>query len=266
MALFCSLFSGSSGNCTLIGNGRSAVLIDAGSSAKSIFASAEKAGCGPADIKAVFVTHEHSDHIKGIPVLSRRYKIPVYANRGTIEGMANAPSFKNFDSSYINELSTGETAELDGMTISSFKTPHDSIESVGYRIGFEDGTRIAVVTDLGSVTENVLENITGCKIVMIESNHDVNMLMSGRYPYFLKKRILSGIGHLSNEDCSAVLPQLVQNGARYIFLAHLSTDNNLPELAVQSAVASLNSSGLKNGEDYEIEASPRFCHSRVCCI
>lgn len=264
MAFFCSLFSGSSGNCTVIGNGGSAVLIDAGSSAKRILTAARGVGFDFEHIKAVFVTHEHSDHIKGIPVLNRRYRLPVFANQGTIKGMAS--QFKNTDTSYINVMPTGETVKIDGMAVSSFKTPHDSKESVGYRIDFSDGTKIAVVTDLGSVTDTVLENITGCQIVMIESNHDVNMLLNGRYPYFLKKRILSGIGHLSNEDCSAVLPQLVKSGTRHIFLAHLSADNNLPELAVQSAIASLQINGLNTGKDYEIEASPRFCPSRVCCI
>ena len=264
MAVFCSLFSGSSGNCSYVENDGNALLIDAGVSARSISTALSQVGSSIGNIKGVFVTHEHIDHIRGLATLISKYKIPVYANQGTIRGILSA--LKNIDSDYINELATGETIECAGMCVSSFKTSHDSNESVGYRVQTADGKSAAVATDLGYVSETVMENITTCNVVMLESNHDVRMLQCGRYPYFLKRRILSDEGHLSNDDCASVLPVLVRNGAKHIYLAHLSEDNNFPELAVQTSVSALEACGLKRGSDYEIEAAPRFRRSEICCV
>ncbi|MDR3552526.1 MAG: MBL fold metallo-hydrolase [Clostridia bacterium] len=264
MAFFCSLFSGSSGNCALVGCGGAAVLIDAGASARAINNALTGLDMGIGDIAAVLVTHEHSDHIKGLPTLISRYKLPVYANAGTIRGILGA--FGAIDPQYITELETGGSIELAGMSIRSFKTSHDSLESVGYTIATGDGRRIAVATDLGYVTEEVMRSLTGCAVVMLESNHDIGMLKNGSYPYFLKRRILSDRGHLSNDGCAQVLPKLVESGTKHIILAHLSHDNNLPELAEQTAVSALKTAGHDRGGDYELEAAPRFAASSLCCV
>jgi phosphoribosyl 1,2-cyclic phosphodiesterase len=263
MTIFCSLFSGSSGNCTLVGTNETAVLIDVGVSAKAICNALASMDYDISKIAAIFITHEHIDHIRGLTQLVSKYKIPVYANKGTIQGILK---LKDIDTNYIFEMATGETNEIADMCISSFSTSHDSNESVGYRIFTSDGKKIAVATDLGVVSDTVLENIKYCDVVMLESNHDVRMLQNGKYPYFLKRRILSTNGHLSNDDCSSVLPILVENGTKYIFLAHISKDNNFPELAIQTAVSLLQMSGLIQNKDYYIEAAPQLETSKICCI
>ena len=256
MAKFCSLFSGSSGNCTFIESGGTGVLIDAGVSAKAIGKALEDIGSGFEKIAAVFVTHEHSDHIKGLPLLANRLKIPIFANAGTIEGILH--ECKTICESSLFELPTGASVDIANMNICSFETSHDSRESVGYRIHTSDGRRIAVATDLGFISDTVLFGITHCELIMIESNHDIDMLKNGSYPYFLKQRILSQRGHLSNDDCAATLIKLMEGGTKHFVLAHLSKDNNLPELALSTAMGVLHSSGLQQGSDYTIEAAPRF--------
>lgn len=264
MAFFCSLCSGSSGNCTLVGSGDAALLIDAGASARAIGKALGELDMAISQIAAVLVTHEHTDHIKGLPTLVSRYGLPVFASPGTLNGILTTYPALSRDS--LHELVPGQTTEIAGMLVRSFKTPHDSLESTGYRLRTPDDRLVAVATDLGRVTDEVMDNLTGCSVVMLESNHDEGMLRNGRYPYFLKRRILSDRGHLSNTSCAEVLPALVRNGAERIFLAHLSHDNNLPELAEETSVAALAMAGLRRGADYFLEAAPRFSHSSFCRV
>ena len=253
MAKFCAMFSGSSGNCTYVEAGGASLLIDAGVSTRAICKALESIGSSISQIAAVLVTHEHSDHIKGLKTMLSKYEIPVYANAGTIEGiLQTVPVGKEC----FTELKTGGSVDIAGMGVSSFCTSHDSRESMGFRIHTPDGRRIAIATDLGFVSDDVLNGISGCDVVMLESNHDVGMLQNGRYPYYLKRRILSKTGHLSNQDCSDVLPQLCSGGTHHFVLAHLSRDNNLPELALETAVSAMKISGIPH-EDYEIEIAPR---------
>ena len=260
MAIFCSLFSGSSGNCSYLESGGAGILIDAGVSTRSIVRALESLQSSLKKIAAIFITHEHSDHIKGLPVLTARYGLPVYAYGGTLEGIIK--SARGLDRNRPHEIPTGGGLELAGMYISSFPTSHDSNESVGYKIHTADGHEVAVATDLGLVSDTVKNELTGCKLVMLESNHDVAMLKNGRYPYFLKRRILSPRGHLSNDDCAAALPELVKGGTQHLLLAHLRRDNNLPELAEQTSVANLLLCGGGSG-DYTSEAAPRLTRSRA---
>jgi phosphoribosyl 1,2-cyclic phosphodiesterase len=260
MATFCSLYSGSSGNCSFVESGGSAILIDAGVSTRSIVKALDSIGSDIKKIAAVFITHEHSDHIKGLITLTSKYKIPVYANGGTIDGILM--SLKTLNPDCLFEMKTGESITAGGMKVTSFKTSHDSNESVGYRIHTSDDRQVAVATDLGYVSDEVDSGIRGCKLVLIESNHDVGMLQNGDYPYFLKRRILSKRGHLSNDDCAAILPSLVESGAEHFILAHLSRDNNLPELAAATAISELLTRGIEDG-NYELEAAPRLTQSKV---
>lgn len=253
MAKFCAMFSGSSGNCAYISAGGAALLVDAGVSARSICRALEAVGTDIGKVAAILVTHEHSDHIKGLKTLLSKYKIPVYANSGTIEGILESVPVGD---GCFTELATGSSVQIAGMSVSSFSTSHDSRESVGFRIHTPDGRRIAVATDLGYVSDTVMSGISDCDIVMLESNHDVGMLQNGRYPYYLKRRIMSKTGHLSNEDCSKVLPQLCAAGTRHFVLAHLSRDNNLPELALETARSAMKLAGAAE-RDYDIEIAPR---------
>ena len=260
MATFCSLSSGSSGNCIYIENGGTSILIDAGISLRAISKALAGIGADIRNVRAVFVTHEHSDHIRGLPVLTSRYDIPIYASPGTVAGIITET---DISPERLRELTTGCCEEVGGLCVSSFGTSHDSRESVGYRIHTSGGYDLAVATDLGYVDESVMDGLYACRLVMLESNHDVGMLRNGRYPYFLKRRILSDRGHLSNDECAAVLPELVRGGAEHFVLAHLSRDNNIPELAVETSVSQLTVSHFRRDSDYTIEAAPRSQPGRV---
>lgn len=262
MAKFCAMFSGSSGNCVYVESQDCAILVDAGVSTRSICKALEFIGSNIEKVAAIFITHEHSDHIKGLKTMLSKYKIPVFANEGTIQGILESIPV---DNDCFTLLKTGENVEIAGMDISSFCTSHDSRESVGYRIHTPDDRRIAIATDLGFVSDTVMAGISNCDVVMIESNHDVGMLQNGKYPYFLKRRIMSNTGHLSNDDCSKILPQLCSDGTRHFVLAHLSRDNNFPELALQTAVSAMKTSGISE-DDYEIEVAPRSGPEHVLII
>ena len=209
MARYCPLFSGSSGNCCYIGSAAGGVLVDAGVSARRIETALREREIDPGSIRAICVTHEHSDHVAGLRVLTRRYGMPVFASRGTLEELLHAGILGERDAfAVIDE----EGIEVADMEITAFPTPHDSAESLGFRIHTADDRRIAVATDMGYMTPVVRKALLGCDLVHIESNHDIRMLENGPYPYFLKKRILAKTGHLSNEACAAELPQFAQEG------------------------------------------------------
>lgn len=222
-----TLCSSSEGNCSLVMNGRRLALIDAGISAKTIFEKIKELGFEPQNIEGLFITHEHSDHCKGIGVLRKRLPdMPVYASAGTAEKLGLS------DARCVYE---GECISCAGLDFVSFSTPHDAAESFGYVI-FEGGEkRIGYCTDAGYVTSEIRESLSGCKIVVLESNYDENMLMLGSYPYELKRRIKSKKGHLSNEECDLFIEELTKSGTEKIILAHLSCENNLPELALAGA-------------------------------
>lgn len=254
MARFCPLFSSSSGNSWYIGSGEGGVLVDAGVSAKRLDAALDSAGLDVNAIHGIFVTHEHTDHVGGLRVFASRHQIPVYSSLGTLEAL--------IENGIVNgkypavPLNTGGI-ELGGMKIVPFPTSHDCRESFGYVIHTADGQKAAICTDLGEVTQEVLSAVSGCDLVVMESNHDVRMLENGPYPYPLKRRILSSRGHLSNDSCGAVLARLLQTGTRRFFLGHLSTENNNPFLARQTAVCALTQEGGIEGQDYLLTVVPK---------
>lgn len=252
MAEFCSLFSSSSGNCTYVGDGGTGILIDAGVSAKKITLALESRGLSPDCIKAIFVTHEHSDHTNGIRVLCSKHNIPVYATEGTLMGMSDIINGK-----YPTDKIGYEGMCVGGLSVRPFPTPHDSLESCGYIIETTDGKRIAVATDIGHMTDTIRENLTGCDLVMLESNHDIGMLNNGAYPYYLKRRILSDVGHLCNEACAETAVELVKSGTKHLYLGHLSEENNLPQLAYQTSFCALTSAGAVMGKDFMLTVNPK---------
>ncbi len=253
MSRICNLFSGSSGNSVYIGHAGSGILIDAGVSAKRIEHALFDIGVNISEIKAIFVTHEHSDHVCGVRVLASRHHLPVYATRGTLEGMEQegrlSADIKTF------EIQNGG-AEIGDMLVKRFFTPHDARQSCGYTIELSDGHKIAVCTDLGYVTEEVRKSITGCNTVVLESNHDMMMLQNGPYPYPLKRRVMSENGHLSNAACAGELCSLVKNGATRFILAHLSRENNYPPLAYETSRASLLGEGMCENVDFILSVAP----------
>lgn len=254
MARFCSLFSSSSGNCTYIGSSSDGILIDAGVSAKRIKQALSDRGLDPSKIRAVFVTHEHTDHIKGIRVFASQFGIPVFATAGTLRGMREADVL-NGKFSY-HEIGP-DGAVCGDLLVKPFKTPHDSYESCGYTVTLPDGRKAGVATDIGHMTNEIMNNLVGCELVMLESNHDVGMLETGSYPYYLKRRILSDTGHLSNEACATAAAQLIERGTTRLFLGHLSAENNHPQLAYQTSLCAIGETGAKIGSDYLLTVNPK---------
>jgi len=263
MARFCTLFSGSSGNCTYIGGAAGGILIDAGSNAKQIRLALETAGIPLDSIKAIFVTHEHTDHISGLRVFAAREKTAVYCSAGTLSALEDSNAWTGNVNAGVIDYGGIETA---GMLITPFYTAHDCRQSNGYVIKTADGRRIAVATDLGHVGGEVRGALRGCDLVMLESNHDVGMLRNGGYPYHLKRRIMSSTGHLSNEACAAELPELVRSGTTRIVLAHLSRENNHPDLALQESRYTLQQSGMTEDIDYIIRVAPRTSPDKMMVL
>ncbi|MDR1002784.1 MAG: MBL fold metallo-hydrolase [Oscillospiraceae bacterium] len=258
MARICPLFSGSSGNSTLIGSGGQYILIDIGRNAKMTAAALSDCEVEPSRIGAIFITHEHADHIKGLRVFAAKYNIPVYASEGTLRELERGGHLAKVDARLFS--SNGE--DVAGMHIDSFRTMHDTPESCGYIVHTADGRRAAVATDMGCVTDTVRTAVTGCDTLLIESNHDVRTLENGPYPYYLKRRILSDNGHLSNTACAKELTELVRKGTTRIILAHLSRENNLPVLAYQTALEALTSGGMREKRDFELQVAPS-CNGAV---
>lgn len=254
MSRFCPLFSSSDGNCIYAGTADAAILIDAGVACRNIIAALESRDVDPSTIKAVAITHGHSDHTSGLRAVLNKLKVPVIATATTL--------------SYLKEHAlipeNAETITADGeievasIRLSAFCTSHDCAGSCGYRIALPDGRHIAVCTDLGYISDEIENALCGCDLVMIESNHDVNMLKKNpNYPFPLKERILSECGHLSNGQCSSFLPKLIKGGTTRIILAHLSMQNNLPAAALSAARACLTEAGFREELDYILYVAPR---------
>ena len=236
-----TLFSSSEGNCVYFKNRSDEYLIDCGVSARACDAALKEIGTSLANIKAVFVTHEHSDHIRGLDMVCKKFRVPVYAPAECCIAIAK----QNIHASpFLNALEMNVPAAFGDVQITPFPTPHDSISSCGFDVDL-DGVRFGLATDMGYVTKTTARALTGCRAVIIESNHDIKMLKNGTYPENLKRRILSDHGHLSNESCAAFVPYLAHCGSVSLVLAHLSPHNNTPRAAFQASFESLTSSGAK---------------------
>ena len=240
------LFSGSSGNCTLIGTERGLFMVDAGKSARTVSAALSLAVEKPEDIAAIFITHEHTDHIAGVGVLCRRYGIPVYANAPTWQAMG--PLIGEVPPKCVRVFESGRDFFVGGISVLPFRTPHDAAESVGYSFLSGDGRKITVMTDIGHMDSRLLSCAAGSDILMIESNHDEELVSSCRYPYPTKRRILSDLGHLSNASCGRALCELYSAGVRRAILGHLSRDNNFESLALETVRSELLNQDIPESE------------------
>jgi len=236
----CTLYSGSGGNAVLIEAAGNRVLIDAGKSARTLCRALSAVGSDIAMLDAVFITHEHSDHVSALEVLTKKIDIPVHITEESAKRFDHLPDIPLHRCLVRHEPRF--SVQVGNLCVRSFCTPHDSRMSVGYRIEFcEDGITHAVglATDIGYVTQEIADALVGCKAVVLESNHDVEMLKNGPYPYDLKKRILSRRGHLSNEDSASFATHLAAHGTRAFLLAHLSEENNTPDLAYDACTSML---------------------------
>lgn len=245
--IFCSLYSGSSGNSMFIASDKTKILIDAGLPGKKIDIALKEINQEPKDLSGIFITHEHSDHVKGVGVLSRKYDIPIYANADTWSAMeSNIGKIKENNIKVIDKRSV---TEIQDMSIKAFNIPHDAAAPMGYTVSVGQKS-ISVATDFGTFTKEIYDNIKDSEVILLESNHDVNMLKFGPYPYPLKRRILSEIGHLSNDDCGSAIVELSKCSLnKKIILGHLSNTNNQPDLAYQTVLNVLNENGIKQKED-----------------
>ena len=251
---FSPLFSGSSGNATYVGCDDAHILVDAGVSGSRVVRELACVGVDPGRLNAILVTHEHSDHIKGIGILSRKYDLPVYATEGTWEAMLDKIGPIAEKNRVIFEPESDFF--IGSIDVTPFSTPHDAAQSVGYT--FEvDGAKLAIATDLGCIRDGWLNHVLGSDAVILESNYDPDMLKAGPYPYELKKRISSRRGHLSNDDAGAVAAELVRSGARQIILGHLSRENNFPELAMRSCELLLEMADIRPHEDVALYVANR---------
>ena len=254
---FCSLASGSSGNCIYIGNEKTAVLVDVGLSAKRIEESLQVYDRTSEDLSGILITHEHSDHIRGLGVLARKRHLPIYLTEGTKRAVQRMSSLGEIPEELFHVISAGEETQIGDLTIRPFAVSHDAAEPVAYRI--DSGRRsVAVATDMGIYTQETIRALQGVHLLLLEANHDVRMLEVGRYPYYLKMRILGEKGHLSNEASGALLNEILHDDMTQIVLGHLSEENNYPALAYETVCAAITQGDTPyTGKDFPIHVASR---------
>ncbi|QAS52912.1 MBL fold metallo-hydrolase [Halobacillus litoralis] len=258
---FSVLASGSTGNAFYIESGEEKILIDAGLSGKKIEGLLEQVNVDPHSLSRILVTHEHSDHIKGLGIMARRYHLPIYANEKTWDAMEGQLGKLSLDQKF--HFSMEETQTFGGIDVESFAVSHDAADPMFFTF-HQDGKKVALVTDLGYVSERIKKTVEGADAYIFESNHDVSMLRMGRYPWNVKRRILGDSGHVSNEDCALALTDVITDQTKRIYLAHLSLDNNMKDLAHMSVKNVLEERGFELGTRIQLhdtdpkEATPIF--------
>ncbi|MDD4851284.1 MAG: MBL fold metallo-hydrolase [Gemmiger sp.] len=252
MALFTTLYSGSSGNCALIRQGQQYILIDMGKSCRTTLTALRSLDLAVSDCQGILITHEHSDHVSGLDTFLRHYTVPVYARADTLDMLASRGTLPPaIDAIAVD----GKPQEIGGFGVTAFPTSHD-VPCCGYRVQVE-GSTMALATDLGVLTPAVQENLAGCDLVAIEANYDRFSLQGGPYPYYLKVRIGSDRGHLDNRACAAEILDLIQDGCKKFALCHLSQTNNSPELAMTTVYNVLLAAGIQPGRDVTIQPQSR---------
>ena len=250
---YTTLASGSSGNCALVCCGGTRLLLDAGISARRITTALKGLGVDPASLGGVLVTHEHSDHISGLATLTKQLGLPVYATAPTLRQLCYRIPFLE---RLCRDFAPGDGFPVGELWVTSFPTSHDAACSVGYTLA-GDGSKLASATDLGRLTPEVLNAVRGCDLLVCESNHDVDWVRSGPYPYYLKERILGDRGHLSNEMGAELAALAAESGARAVGLAQLSSENNTPARARDVAARRLSAAGVDPERDLSLTVAPR---------
>lgn len=253
-----TLMSGSSGNSTLIVENGTMILLDCGASGKKLSMAIESLGYDCRDLSAILVTHEHIDHVSGAGVLSRRFDIPIYATAETLGVMNVGPiSEKN-----IRPVLPGKDFQVGDINISPFSISHDAKNPAGYSFDLDSG-KFTSLTDTGVITQEIYDKMKDSKYLLLESNHDVDMLKCGNYPYPLKCRILGKTGHLSNATAAKVAKKMLENGTERIMLGHLSNENNTPEIAYKTSENALTESGAIIGKDILLSVAKRYDITRL---
>lgn len=228
-----SIASGSSGNCIYAGSDHTHILVDAGISNKRIEQGLNEIGIKGSELSAVFITHEHSDHTKGLGVLARKHGVPIYGTKETLDEIRGMKYLGEYPAELLKEIRPDVEVRVGDLNLKPFSIDHDAANPVAYRIG--DGRiQVAVATDMGHYDQYIVDHLQGLDALLLESNHDVNMLQTGPYPYYLKRRILSDHGHLSNEHAGRLLSLILHDNLKHILLGHLSKENNYEALAYET--------------------------------
>jgi len=258
---FFTLASGSSGNAVFIGSEKSGLLIDAGLSGKEICAKLEQNEVSPDSLQGILVTHEHKDHIKGVGIISRKLDLPVFATEGTWQAMEE--SIGKIAEKNRKYLEVDSCLEIGDLKVEVTATSHDAQEPVAFTV--HQGERsVGLATDTGKITGGLRKNVTGCNALVLEANHDPTMLRQGPYPAYLKKRIASVLGHLSNQMSGEALAEFITGKTEQVVLAHLSEQNNLPSLALETVKQVLREKGF---DDFpEITVAPRYKAHKVSVL
>lgn len=259
----CSIASGSSGNCIYIGTEATHLLVDAGISCKRTLEGLNQLGLAGRDIDGILITHEHSDHISGLGILCRKFGIPVYATEGTIAAIKKVSNLGRIEDSLFHAVKIDEKFILKDITVNPMKVSHDAAQPAAYRFQYGN-KRMAIATDLGTYDAYTVESLRGMDVLLLEANHDVNMLQVGKYPYALKQRILGKKGHLSNELSGRLLSQLLHGNLKTVFLGHLSKENNLAELAYETVRLEISMADIPyKPDDFPIFVAPRTEMSQI---
>lgn len=255
MVNFCTIASGSSGNSVYIGTTDTHILIDAGVSGKRLQDGLKEINLTGNDIDAIFITHEHRDHVAGAGVLSRKFNIPIYATMATWDEMQE--SIGEVPHGKKRFIYKGENCVVNDICVRPFEIPHDAVEPVGYNV-FADRFKISIATDIGHVNDSLIDDIKDSNVLLLESNHDVDMLKTGSYHYNLKQRILGRSGHLSNVSAGNLLVKLMNENLQHVFLGHLSRDNNTPDIAYGTVKGILNENNIKVGTYLKLKTAAAY--------
>lgn len=233
----CSIASGSNGNCYYVGNEKEAVLVDAGISCKEIETRVKRTGLSLQKIKAVFVSHEHTDHISGLPVLAKKYNLPIYITQATLRNCK-----MRFEKTLLHHFTPDAPVVIGGLTVTPFSKKHDAADPFSFTITGH-GVNVGVITDIGTACDNVVQHFSRCHAAFLEANYDEEMLQNGNYPFYLKARIRNGHGHISNREALNLFQQHRSPQLSHLFLSHLSRNNNCPKLVEE--LFTTNSGGIK---------------------
>lgn len=262
----CSIASGSSGNCIYIGSERTHLLVDVGVSKKKVEAGLSYLGLTEDDITGILVTHEHSDHIGGVGVFSRAYQKPIFATKGTCEGISQYKNLGKMPENLYNQLKPDHKFLIGDIEVEAFTISHDALEPCGYIFTHKE-KKVAVVTDLGAYNDYIVQKLKGLHAIYLEANHDVHMVEVGNYPYSLKQRVLSNKGHLSNELSGRLLCDILHSDLKYVILSHLSEENNFELLAYETVKMEVEMSSVAYSiNDFELIIANRDGASQLLSI
>lgn len=263
---FVSIASGSSGNCIYVGSDHTHLLVDAGISNKRIEQGLNELGVKGSELTAIVVTHEHSDHTKGLGVLARKYGVPIYGTKETLEEISGMKYLGEYPKELLCPVLPDVDFQVGDLTVKPFSIDHDAANPVAYRIQ-NGGKSVAVATDMGHYSQYTIDHLQGLDAILLESNHDVRMLETGPYPYYLKRRILGDYGHLSNENAGRLLNCILHDNMKKVLLGHLSKENNYEELAYETVKLEITEGDCPyHAADFSISVAGRDAMSEIVTV